>query len=167
MKNQDALLRAIYRGNLVSVRQLLEAGTPVEFEDGEGVPGAMLGLACSIGEVAIVRELVKYGAQVNLADNSLPTSPLSIALSAGKVEVVRALIELGVLIPPGMVTGLSEPELVLAELKALRDGFATSKNLSKDVHEDFDAVEIDIQGRSGVDTVVLEAELEAISRNAP
>ncbi|MBK7416890.1 MAG: ankyrin repeat domain-containing protein [Dechloromonas sp.] len=116
------LIKAIRSGKLAEVRAMLDSGASVELEDGVGDPGLPMGVACFMGFADIVRELAARGAKVNLPDNSVPISPLNMAIRGGRVEVVRALVELGADVPEGMKTGLSEHDLMLAQLKAHRDG---------------------------------------------
>ena len=120
MSGQLILIKAIRSGRLADVRAALDSGLAVELEDGMGDPGLPMGVACFMGFVDIVRELAARGAKVNLADNSIPTSPLNMALRGGKTEVIRALVELGADVPEGMKTGLSEHDLMLAQWKAHR-----------------------------------------------
>ena len=118
MSSQDALIKAVRSGHLVEVLAALDAGAPVEINDGQGVPGLPLGIACFMGFPDIVRELVRRGAQVNIADNREPVSPLSMAIRGGKTEVVKLLIELGAEVPAGMQTGLSDQDLAQAKYMA-------------------------------------------------
>ena len=118
MSSQDALIKAVRSGHLVEVLAALEAGAPVEINDGQGVPGLPLGIACFMGFPDIVRELVRRGAKVNIADNSEPVSPLSMAVRGGKTDVVKLLVELGAEVPAGMQTGLSEQDLAQARYLA-------------------------------------------------
>ena len=108
MSSPTDLIKAVRSGHLVEVLAALEAGATAELNDGQGVPGLPLGIACFMGFPDIVRELVKRGAKVNIADNREPVSPLSMAIRGGKTEVVRLLVELGAEVPEGMATGLSE-----------------------------------------------------------
>ena len=152
------LIKAIRGGKLAEVRALLDGGMPVEFDDGQGDPGLPLGMACFMGHNDIVEELIKRGAPVNRPDNSQPTSPLSMAIRGGKTDTVKLLLELGADLPTGMVTGLTEHEVMLAQLKAIRAGFASAKNDAEAAQaQEFE--EINLQGFSGVDTQVLESEM--------
>lgn len=158
------LLKAIREGNLSAVKKQLDAGVPVELDDGQGDPGLPLGMACFIGHLDIIKELVARGATINRPDNRAPTSPLSMAIRGNKTEVVRLLIELGADLPDGMTTGLTENEVMLAQLKAIRDGFAAAKNNAEATQaENFE--EIHIAAFTGVDTQVLEAEVLQAARN--
>ncbi|MCL2344554.1 MAG: ankyrin repeat domain-containing protein [Desulfobulbus sp.] len=153
--SQLELIKAIRSGRLKAVRAALDAGAPVELDDGHGDPGLPMGIACFMGFVDIVRELAAHGARVNLPDNSLPTSPLSMAVRGQRTEVVRALIELGAKVPAGMVTGLSAQELLVAEWEAARRaGNPESDSALLQAVE-----EIDVIRCSGTDTQVLEADM--------
>ena len=82
MTSRPDILKAIRSGKLGEVIAALDAGACVELDDGQGDPGLPLAMACFLGHAGIVRELVRRGAKVNLADNKDPASPLSMALSA-------------------------------------------------------------------------------------
>lgn len=153
MVTQLDLLKAIRAGRLDDVVRALDAGALPDDPEG-GEPGLPLGIACFLGHVDIVRELIRRGAQVNLADNSLPTSPLSMAVRGKRNEVVRALIHLGARVPDGMETGLSEHEIMLAKWVAFRDGYGEEGNPNEPVFD-----EIILKGRADTDTLVLEAEM--------
>ncbi len=149
------LIKAIRSGRLTAVRAALDAGAPVELADGQGDPGLPMGIACFMGFADIVRELAAHGAKVDLPDNSLSTSPLSMAVRGQRTEVVRTLIELGAKVPPGMVTGLSPQELLVAEWQAARREGVPEAN-----SEVLQAVEeIDMVGCIGTDTQVLESDV--------
>jgi len=146
------LLKAVRAGRLHDVIQALDSGAELD-DPQDGEPGLLLGMACFLGHADIVTELVKRGAQVNLTDNTLPTSPLSMAVRGKRNEVVRTLIQLGVQMPDGMVTGLSEHEIMLAKWIAFRDGYNQEGAPNEPVFD-----EIVLLGRSDTDTQVLEAE---------
>lgn len=116
------LIKAIRTGLVSEVIAALDAGAQVELNDGKGDPGLPLAMACFMGHAEIVRELVLRGAKMNFPDNREPRSPLSMALRAGKPEVVKVLIELGAEVPPGVETGLTNQELMLAKWKAQHFG---------------------------------------------
>jgi hypothetical protein len=158
MNSQLVLIKAIRSGSLADVKAALDAGAPVELADGQGDPGLPMGIACFMGFVDIVRELVKRGAQVNLPDNRVPTSPLSMAMRGGRTEVVRALIELGADLPPGTNSGLSEHEVTLARWKAQRDGHAAA-GAHHEAEQAPDIEEIQAFSCFGTDTQVLEADV--------
>ncbi|MBK9447337.1 MAG: ankyrin repeat domain-containing protein [Betaproteobacteria bacterium] len=163
MSSPADLIKAVRSGHLVEVLAALEAGATAELNDGQGVPGLPLGIACFMGFPDIVRELVKRGAKVNIADNREPVSPLSMAIRGGKTEVVRLLVELGAEVPEGMVTGLSEAELTAAK------GVATTKKAppAHPFHGDMQVIEEIIMPRAfGTDTTVLEADVMRSIREA-
>ncbi len=155
MVTQLNLLKAIRAGRLKYVVRALDAGAlPDDAEGGE--PGLALGIACFLGHVDIVSELIKRGAVVNLADNRLPTSPLSMAVRGKNNEVVRTLIQLGAKVPDGMETGLSEHEIMLAKWIAFRDGLGEEADAACATKPVFE--EIVLQGHFDTDTQALEAE---------
>lgn len=158
------LIKAIRSGKLAEVRAMLDSGASVELEDGVGDPGMPMGVACFMGFADIVRELAARGARVNLPDNSVSISPLNMAIRGGRVEVVRALVELGADVPEGMKTGLSEHDLMLAQLKAHRDGKISSKAAEAlGTAPDFE--EIEVLSCSGTDTQVLNEEMLRAARD--
>lgn len=158
MNSQLTLIKAIRSGRLDEVCRLLDAGMPVEMDDGHGESGLAMGIACFMGHVEIVRELAKRGAKVNLADNDVATSPLSMAIRGSRTEVIRALIELGAKVPVGTVTGLSEHEIMVAQWQAFRDGHAQESHDAAfepaPVFEEIEAVRC-----IGTDTMLLDADL--------
>ncbi len=155
MSSPADLIKAVRSGYLVEVLAALDAGATVEFNDGQGVPGLPLGIACFMGYPDIVRELVKRGAQVNIADNREPVSPLSMAIRGGKSDVVKLLIELGAEVPAGMNTGLSEDELAAARKAAE----VRKSPPARAPHDELDVIEEIIMPRAfGTDTTVLEAD---------
>ncbi|MCE1240228.1 MAG: ankyrin repeat domain-containing protein [Azonexaceae bacterium] len=156
MSSQLLLIQAIRSGKLAEVRAALDAGAPIEQADDQGDPGLPMGMACFLGYVDIVRELVQRGAKINLADNRASISPLSMAIRGKRVEVVRTLLELGAELPAGMATGLTDNEVLIAQWKARRDGCSAAPVLDP---ADLDHIEeIDMTKCVGTDTTVLEAD---------
>lgn len=157
------LLRAIRTGRVQEVRKVLDAGAPAELNDGRGDPGLPLGVACFMGFGDIVRELVSRGAKVNLSDNAQPTSPLSMAVRGGRTEVVKVLIELGAEVPPGMKTGLTEQEMMIAMWKGQRYGAGTLGASGTNIEQpEFE--EIEMTRCYGTDTAVLDADMIRAAR---
>lgn len=155
MDSQLLLIKAIRSGKLADVQAVFDSGGVVELDDPNGAPGLPMGVACFMGFVDIVRELAQRGAKVDFPDNAGPTSPLSMAKRGSRTEVVRTLIELGAQVPEGMQVGLTEHEIMLAQWKAVRDGYTHQQV----VDEDGPVIEeINAQGCFGTDTMVLEAE---------
>ena len=163
MSSPADLIKAVRSGHLVEVLAALEAGATAELNDGQGVPGLPLGIACFMGFPDIVRELVKRGAKVNIADNREPVSPLSMAIRGGKTEVVRLLVELGAEVPEGMATGLSDADLAAARQVAIEKNSPQSHPFHGDMH----VIEEIIMPRAfGTDTTVLEADVMRAVREA-
>jgi hypothetical protein len=159
------LLKAIRTGRLQEVRALLDAGTAVEIDDGRGEPGLPLGVACFMGHVDIVRELISRGARVNTADNAQLTSPLSMAVRGRRTEVVKALIELGAEVPPDMATGLSDQEMLIARWRGRHYGATSSSGAGESNDERPVFEEIEMIRCYGTDTSVLDADLIRAARD--
>jgi len=157
------LIKAIRTGLLSEVIAALDAGAQVELHDGKGDPGLPLAMACFMGYAEIVRELILRGAKPNFADNREPTSPLAMALRGGRSEVVKVLIEFGAEVPPGVETGLTDQELMLARWKAQH--FGTSTPGSEQAGQEIPVIEeIKMVGCYGTDTGVLEADIRRFVR---
>ena len=158
------LIKAIRTGLLSEVIAALDAGAPVELDDGKGDPGLPLAMACFIGHAEIVRELALRGAKIDFPDNRAASSPLSMAIRGKKPEVVKVLIELGAVVPAGMETGLTDQELMLAKWKAER--FGTSVAGAEPTEPEFpDIEEIQVLSCYGTDTGVLDADIRRAVEN--
>lgn len=157
MDVQHELVKAIRTGKLATVKALLDAGLAASLDESPDEPSFELGLACFLGHEEIIRELVARGVKVNCRDNRLPTSALSMAIRGGKAEAIRTLIELGVGLPDGLDLGLSEHQITLAHLKAVRDGYCQPRDtVDQEMAMEFE--EIEVMRVPGTDTVVLESE---------
>jgi hypothetical protein len=154
--NKPDLLKAIRTGQLSAVIAALNAGAPLELDDGKGNPGLPLAIASFLGHAEIVRELAIRGAVVNFGDNSLPNSPLSMAVRAGRTEAVKVLIEYGAAIPEGMETGLRKDELMLARWKAQHLGTGAPNT---GAGQDEGVEEIRVDGCYGTDTDILNTDM--------
>ena len=157
------LIKAIRTGLLSEVIAALDGGAQVELHDGQGDPGLPLAMACFMGHAEIVRELAIRGAKVNFANNMEPTSPLSMALRGGKTEVIKVLVEFGAEIPPGVKTGLTDQELMLARWKAQHFGASQATNPAGSEAPVIE--EIQMVGCYGTDTGVLEADVMRYARD--
>ena len=157
MNTPPDLLKASRTGRLSEVIAALDAGAPIELEDGKGNPGLPLAIACFMGHAEIVRELAIRGAKVNFSDNSIPTSPLSMAIRAGKTEVIKVLIEHGAEVPAGVNTGLRADEIMLARWKAQH--FGASQDAQSMMSSEPVIEEIQVGGCYGTNTDVLNAEM--------
>ena len=159
------LIKAIRTGLVSEVIAALDAGAQVELNDGKGDPGLPLAMACFMGHAEIVRELALRGAKVNFADNREARSPLSMAVRAGKPEVVKVLIELGAEVPPGMQTGLTNPELMLAKWKAQHFGVSQVEDGQRGGTPPV-IEEIEMVSCYGTDTSGLNAEMRRAVQDA-
>ena len=158
MSSPDDLIKNIRSGKLDNVRALLNAGVSVDIDGSHGQPGLPMAMACFLGHVAIVKELVRHGAKVNLADNSISTSPLSMALRGNKRDVVRLLIELGVKVPESMQGSLNAEELALLRQREKLMPNVEARRSSSAIEE------IDMVGCYGTDTGTLEADVMRMAR---
>jgi ankyrin repeat protein len=84
--------RAVRRGDVQAVRDLLRAGTDVDARDRHGQTALMLAAHRGHGEIAAL--LVEAGADLNVAAKHNLTA-LMLAIVAGHAAVARALIRAG------------------------------------------------------------------------
>lgn len=122
MNTTPDLLKAIRTGQLSEVIAALDAGAPIELDDGKGDPGLPWRSPASWDMRKSSANWPSGARKSNLSDNGTPTSPLSMAVRAGRTEVVKVLIEHGAVVPAGMNTGLRDDELMLARWKAQHFG---------------------------------------------
>lgn len=97
------LVAAIRSGRLSGVILALEDGADLEEADIHGVRGLPLRTACFEGSMAIVRELLRCGADLNATAIDGPGAPLRLALRGGHGEIAALLLQNGAEIPPGLV----------------------------------------------------------------
>ena len=84
--------QAIRRGDVDTVRQLLDAGADINFKDQHGQTGLML--AAMRGHVDVVRLLVERGAELNVTAK-YTLSALMLGVINGHTEIVRILADAG------------------------------------------------------------------------
>ena len=162
MDTQLLLIKAIRSGRLAEVQAAFDSGVRLDASESAADAGLPMGVACFMGFVDIVRELVQRGAKVNLPDNNLPTSPLNMAIRGKRTEVLRTLIELGAQVPDGMQTGLADEEILVAQWKAQRDGHVAPADQDKSL--ELHVEEIEMPRCFGTDTQVLDAEVLRAAR---
>jgi hypothetical protein len=88
------LHEAARRGDLATVRTLLDAGVPVDAKSEYGATA--LSFACDKGHTEVVKLLLERGADVNVADSFYEATPVVWAASNGHAEVVKLLVAAGV-----------------------------------------------------------------------
>lgn len=96
------LLSAIRARRLSGVVIAIEDGGDIEEADIHGFRGLPLRTACFEGEISIIRELLRCGADVNAPAADGPGAPLRLALRGGHREVAALLLRQGATIPPGL-----------------------------------------------------------------
>lgn len=88
--SQMELIEAIKSGSAASVKELIEAGAPLDQQDKQGwLP---LNWAAGSGQLEMVELLLQHGADPTAVGRDLRT-PQMIALAAGHAEVVKRLRE--------------------------------------------------------------------------
>lgn len=105
------LMEAVRAGNLHAVVSALESGSDVDEADVHGFRGLPLRTACFSGNVAIVRELLARGANIDAGTADGPGAPLRLALRAGHRQLVTLLLDEGAAIPSGVAI---DPDLIPA-----------------------------------------------------
>lgn len=95
------LMAAIRAGKLDAVIKALADGEPVDEADVHGHPGLPLRTACFEGDLAIINELIRHGADVNASGSDGAGMPLRLAVRARNRAVVDLLLEKGASVPPG------------------------------------------------------------------
>lgn len=83
------LVAAAERGDLATLRQLLDAGTPVDQRDGRGRTALLA--ATHADRLEVARELVRRGADVNAQDD-IQDSPFLYAGAEGRLAILRLLL---------------------------------------------------------------------------
>lgn len=97
------LVAAIRSGRLSGVIRAIEDGADIEEVDIHGVRGLPLRTACFEGSMAIVRELLRAGANINAMAIDGPGAPLRLALRGGHGEIAAFLLQNGAETPPGLL----------------------------------------------------------------
>ena len=110
------LLDAIRAGSLSGVISALENGDDIELPDIHGCSGLPLRTACFEGNLAIVRELLKHGANPNAVASDGAGAPLRLALRQGHQNIMDLLLENGATPIAGSAT---TPESLVTEAPRL------------------------------------------------
>jgi len=88
-----ALREAAGRGDVARARELLDAGTPVDAPNPDGVTPLLY--AAEKGHLEMVRLLLARGANVNGRDRFFGSSPMNMALGGGHLEMATFLLAQG------------------------------------------------------------------------
>ncbi|PKO37653.1 MAG: hypothetical protein CVU33_12005 [Betaproteobacteria bacterium HGW-Betaproteobacteria-6] len=96
------LIEAIRAGHLQGVITALDNGDDIEQPDMHGCGGLPLRTACFEGNLAIVGELLKHGANPNAMASDGPGAPLRLAFRRGHQDIVDLLLHNGAILPEGV-----------------------------------------------------------------
>ena len=89
------LITAIRSGLLDEVIAAISSGADIEEPDMHGFVGLPLRTACFAGEIAIVRELLNRGANINAVASDGPGAPLRLAQRGKHQEIIALLLAHG------------------------------------------------------------------------
>lgn len=115
-----ALHDAARDGDLAKVRELLDAGVPVDA--GNHYEVTALIYASVWGHIDVVRELLERGADINHVDNLYGSDAMGMASNRGQAEVVKILVEHGADADSAFFGALSSKDL-----EAVRGLLSTGK----------------------------------------
>lgn len=157
---QSKLIDAIRNASLSGVIEALDRGADIEEADMHGQRGLPLRTACFVGNLAIIRELVARGADINAAGSDGPCAPLRLAIRCRHHGVAALLIKQGAIIPEGLslnqdilaqVDALDAPPVVFEAPSLPEESFRTPASLPQTREEtpldlDMDARPVDSMG---------------------
>lgn len=86
---ETALMRAVNKGDVASVKSLLEKGAGVDMTDAQGNTPLMR--AAEKGNTTIIEALLRHGANVN-AEDTYGMTALSLAVREGRADAVKILL---------------------------------------------------------------------------
>jgi len=126
---RNKLIDAIHSGSLSGVLNALDDGGDIEMPDMHGYSGLPLRTACFEGNLAIVRELLKRGANPDAIASDGPGAPLRLALRKGHQDIADLLLQKGATPPDGATL----PAVILdAPSVALPDEITTPSETKPD-----------------------------------
>ncbi|HKG23614.1 MAG TPA: ankyrin repeat domain-containing protein [Blastocatellia bacterium] len=92
-ENVEKLMAAARKGDVETIKALLDAGTDVNSKTRYGATA--LSFAADKGNIEVVRLLLDRGADVNVKDSFYGATPMGWAIGKGDAAIVKALIEKG------------------------------------------------------------------------
>lgn len=110
----DQLLAATRKGDLATVKRLLDEGADVNTRTRYN--STPLFFACDRGHTEIVRLLIERGADVNVKDNFYNANALGWAMSKKHEDIVALLVEKGADVTEALSEGVREGDRKLVEL---------------------------------------------------
>jgi len=102
------LIVAIREGLLSGVIKAIEEGCDIEEADMHGFVGLPLRTACFEGDLAIVRELLNHGANINAVASDGPGAPFRLAQRRGHQSIVELLLLHGAEMLPSLEASPSQ-----------------------------------------------------------
>lgn len=111
------LHEAARRGDIATVRILLDAGVPVDAKSEYGATA--LSFACDKGRTEVVMLLIERGADVKVEDTFYKATPITWAASNGHAAVVKLLVEAGA--DPAAALGMAVQGDKLEVVRAVLD----------------------------------------------
>lgn len=162
----SSLIEAIHAGQLSGVINALNDGADIEMADMHGYRGLPLRAACFEGNLAIIRELLNRGADVNAVASDGPNAPVRLALRKGHEDVATLLLQHGATMPTSFeaptksFASAEEPMLEPAEIPMLPDSKPESNIIEFTRAEAFlTPDEVDSPSQFGTETNVLSMDL--------
>lgn len=165
------LVSAIRSGRLSDVVAAIENGADIEEADMHGFSGLPLRTACFQGDMAIVGELLRRGADSNAMAADGSGAPIRLALRAGHRNIAVLLARHGAEVPPGADLAIDSAD-VATSVEALSE--APVPLLPDDAEDDseveihFESTvpfpqhlieEVDVESCRGTDTNLLTMDL--------
>lgn len=92
-ENGEKLLAAARKGDVATIKALLDAGTDVNSKNRYGATA--LSYAADKGNIEVVRLLLDRGADVDVKDSFYGATPMTWAVDKGYTEIVKALLDKG------------------------------------------------------------------------
>jgi len=110
------LVAAIRAADRDAVNAALAEGADIEEPDMHGFHGLPLRTACFTGNLAIIRDLIKKGANINAAGSDGPSAPLRLAHRRGYHDVFGLLLQHGAEIPADIRAPLASEDISVPAL---------------------------------------------------
>lgn len=163
----DQLLAATRKGDLATVKRLLDEGVNVNSRT--RYDSTPLFFACDRGNLEMVRLLIERGADLNVKDNFYNATALTWAMSKEHNEIVALLVEKGVDVTDALTDSVREGDRKLLQLildkgkvsQAALDDALLVATVMKNEKNDGMAALLEARGAKAIHFEVEEAALKA------